>query len=215
VAGFNSLVQEEEVFDKTTTTKIGNLRDAGIAGRAQAGDGGDVRISPASMAANGAGRRAERDPAVKICLARARTDGLRSRSRLHRFSGQSWPTLVYLPVSALSIDAPMDADGGGAFNFASFIQEVTPARVRINGWGHMVGWASYHDQCCRKGCGFFGGGVSGNTEKPDQVNKFWDRAREAITAKNQFGVSANEAGPIWMGLRLDTAKSAWAYNRLV
>src|SRR5262249_21879423 len=33
--------------------------------------------------------------------------------------------------------------------------------------------------------------------------------------KNNYGRTANDAGPIWMGIRLDTFKNAGAYNRLV
>jgi hypothetical protein len=131
--------------------------------------------------------------------------------------GQSWPSLVYLPLSAF-LDATQRwmLMGGSSFRFAAFIQEVTPHEVSHQWWGHMVGFASYHDQWLSEGFAEFSAGLFlEQTEKPDQVNKFWDRALHEIADKNQYGVAANDAGPIWMGIRLDTFKSDGAYNRLV
>ena len=131
--------------------------------------------------------------------------------------GQSWPSLVYLPLSAF-LDATQRwmLMGGSSFRFAAFIQEVTPHEVSHQWWGHMVGFASYHDQWLSEGFAEFSAGLFlEQTEKADQVNKFWDRALREIADKNQYGVAANDAGPIWMGIRLDTFKSGGAYNRLV
>jgi hypothetical protein len=217
VAGFNyGLFKKKEVFDKTTNYEIETYATQELPDELKLVTEG-MSISPASMAATAL---VDAQNAIRLFenLFGPCPYGRIAITQQPAFDfGQSWPTLVYLPVSAF-IDSTHRwmLMGGGAFNFASFIQEVTPHEVSHQWWGHMVGWASYHDQWLSEGFADFSAAVFlENTEKPDQVNKFWDRAREAITAKNQFGVSANEAGPIWMGLRLDTAKSAWAYNRLV
>jgi aminopeptidase N len=39
--------------------------------------------------------------------------------------------------------------------------------------------------------------------------------RDFILQKNQFGVAPNEAGPIWMGLRLNTHKNPGAYRLMI
>src|SRR5262249_748906 len=44
---------------------------------------------------------------------------------------------------------------------------------------------------------------------------FWKRSRERILEKNQFGRRSNDAGPIWMGLRLNTFRSPFAYQQIV
>ncbi len=132
--------------------------------------------------------------------------------------GQSWPTLVYLPVSAfLDSTQRWALLGGNAFKFADFIQEVTPHEVSHQWWGHMVGWASYHDQWLSEGFADFSAGLflQSTEKKPDKFNEFWERGRKAITEKNQFGNSANDAGPLWMGLRLNTFKTGRAYQKLV
>jgi hypothetical protein len=131
--------------------------------------------------------------------------------------GQSWPTLVYLPVSAfLDGTQRWSLMGGEAFRFSEFILEVTPHEVAHQWWGHMVGWASYHDQWLSEGFAEFSAGLFLEyTEKPAEVQKFWDRLHTEITAKNNFGNSPNDAGPIWLGLRLSTPKDPGGYRGMV
>ncbi|PYT23575.1 MAG: hypothetical protein DMG57_31460 [Acidobacteria bacterium] len=132
--------------------------------------------------------------------------------------GQSWPTLVYLPLSAfLDSTQRWMLMGGDAFRFTEFIQEVTPHEVAHQWWGHMVGWASYHDQWLSEGFADFSAGLYllWTESKPDKYLKYWERARKAILDKNEFGLAANDAGPLWMGLRLNTRRTGGAYNRLV
>lgn len=132
--------------------------------------------------------------------------------------GQSWPTLVYLPVSAfLDSTQRWRLMGQNAFQFADFIQEVTPHEVSHQWWGHTVGWASYRDQWLSEGFADFSAAIYLERvgRKSGQWVKYWERAQRTILEKNQFGRSAEEAGPLWMGFRLNTAKSRGAYNRLV
>lgn len=132
--------------------------------------------------------------------------------------GQSWPTLVYLPVSAfLDSTQRWMLMGGNAFKFADFIQEVTPHEVSHQWWGHMVGWATYHDQWLSEGFADFSAGLYLQQVDHDQNKflKFWERDRDAILQKNNFGMRAEDAGPLWMGIRLNTFKTGEAYRRLV
>ena len=87
--------------------------------------------------------------------------------------------------------------GGSAFRFADFIQEVTPHEVSHQWWGHMVGWASYHDQWLSEGFADFSAGLFLQQIEHDNAKylKYWDRAREEINAKNSFGRCPNDAGP--------------------
>jgi aminopeptidase N len=100
--------------------------------------------------------------------------------------------------------------------FTGFVQEVTPHEVAHQWWGHAVGWASYHDQWLSEGFAEFSAGlflqraVGGNWRK-DYI-EFWDRLRRRIIEKNGFGVAPNDAGPLWMGLRLIAPRSENAYQ---
>src|SRR5262249_58412455 len=58
--------------------------------------------------------------------------------------GQSWPTLVYLPIISFFDSTQRWQLFGLDSGLTSFIQEVTPHEVAHQWWGHVVGWATYH-----------------------------------------------------------------------
>jgi hypothetical protein len=132
--------------------------------------------------------------------------------------GQSWPTLVYLPVTAfLDETERYMMMGANVFRFNNFIDEVTAHEVSHQWWGHLVGWSSYHDQWLSEGFAYFSAGLflQATEKSPQKYLDYWKRARVEVLEKNNFGNSANDAGPIWMGERLDTFKTAGSYNALV
>jgi hypothetical protein len=131
--------------------------------------------------------------------------------------GQSWPGLVYLPISAY-IDSTQRWMLFGQINtrFTGFVQEVTPHEVAHQWFGHGVGWASYHDQWLSEGFAEFAAGLflqqaTGPKWQKDYID-FWERQRVRILEKNNFGVSPNDAGPLWLGLRLIAPHSPQAYQ---
>lgn len=133
--------------------------------------------------------------------------------------GQSWPNLVYLPISAYT-DSTQRWMLFGTINtkFTGFVQEVTPHEVAHQWWGHSVGWASYHDQWLSEGFAEFSAGlflqqaVAGDWRK-DYI-EFWERLRKRILEKNQYGIAPNDAGPLWMGLRLVSPRTESAYQNV-
>jgi hypothetical protein len=131
--------------------------------------------------------------------------------------GQSWPYLVYLPISAYTDSTQRwMLFGHISSKFTGFVQEVTPHEVSHQWWGHAVGWASYHDQWLSEGFAEFSAGlflqqgVAGDWRK-DYI-EFWERLRQRILEKNNFGISPNDAGPLWMGLRLISPHTQNAYQ---
>jgi len=133
--------------------------------------------------------------------------------------GQSWPNLVYLPISAY-IDSTQRWMLFGHIdnNFTAFVQEVTPHEVAHQWWGHAVGWASYHDQWLSEGFAEFSAGLFlqqavGKGWQKDYI-EFWDRQRRRILEKNAFGVAPNDAGPLWLGIRLAAPQTENAYQNV-
>ncbi|MGE0130672.1 MAG: carboxypeptidase regulatory-like domain-containing protein [Blastocatellales bacterium] len=132
--------------------------------------------------------------------------------------GQSWPTLVYLPIISFFDSTQRWQMFGMNSRLTEFIQEVTAHEVAHQWWGHVVGWSSYHDQWLSEGFADFSAGLYLQyTEggKLDKYLKFWEKHRRDILEKNQFGFRPNDVGPIWMGLRLNTPKAPRAYSQLV
>jgi len=133
--------------------------------------------------------------------------------------GQSWPNLVYLPISAYTDSTQRWMLFGNINNkFTGFVQEVTPHEVAHQWWGHTVGWASYHDQWLSEGFAEFSAGlflqqgVAGDWKK-DYV-EFWGRLRTRLLEKNGYDIAPNDAGPLWMGLRLISPKTGDAYQNV-
>ena len=132
--------------------------------------------------------------------------------------GQSWPTLVYLPLFAYLDSTQRYVLMRGISNrLTDFVNEVTPHEVSHQWWGHMVGWSTYHDQWLSEGFATFSAGLYLQlTEKtPDKYLRYWQDARQRLLEKNPFGRRSNEAGPLWLGLRLDSAKNDDAYAAVV
>ena len=133
--------------------------------------------------------------------------------------GQSWPNLVFLPITAYTDSTQRWLLFGRIDSkFSGFVQEVTPHEVAHQWWGHAVGWASYHDQWLSEGFAEFSAGlflqqaVAGDWRK-DYID-FWNRLRARILEKNNYGIAPNDAGPLWMGLRLISPRSANAYQNV-
>jgi hypothetical protein len=131
--------------------------------------------------------------------------------------GQSWPNLVYLPISAY-IDSTQRWMMFGHIDtkFSGFVQEVTPHEVAHQWFGHAVSWASYHDQWLSEGFAEFAAALFlqqavGPKWQKDYID-FWERQRVRVLEKNNFGVSPNDAGPLWLGLRLISPRSGQAYQ---
>jgi len=138
--------------------------------------------------------------------------------------GQSWPNLVYLPMSAY-LDATqrhqlMQALGAGqraSNSLSQFVEEVTPHEVSHQWWGHMVGWATYHDQWLSEGFADFSAGLflSFVDKSPARYLKYLEHTRQSILERNPFGRRANDAGPVWLGLRLYSEKNPSGYQAVV
>ena len=133
--------------------------------------------------------------------------------------GQSWPNLVYLPISAYIDSTQRWLLFGRIDNqFTAFVQEVTPHEVSHQWWGHAVGWASYHDQWLSEGFAEFSAALFLQQAKGEHWQKdyieFWQRQQKRVMEKNQFGVAPNDAGPIWLGLRLISPRTESAYQNV-
>jgi aminopeptidase N len=101
---------------------------------------------------------------------------------------------------------------------SGFVREVTPHEVAYQWFGHAVGWASYHDQWLSEGFAEFAAGLFlqqavGAKWQKDYID-FWERQRKRILDKNNFGISPNDSGPLWMGVRLISPRTQSAYQNV-
>lgn len=134
------------------------------------------------------------------------------------FFGQSWPTLVYLPIISFFDSTQRWQMFGIQPGLTNFIDEVTSHEVAHQWWGHMVGWSTYHDQWLSEGFASFSAGLYlqyTQGGKLDKYLKYWENQRKEILEKNSFGFRPNDIGPIWMGQRLSTPRAPSTYQFVV
>jgi hypothetical protein len=129
--------------------------------------------------------------------------------------GQSWPGLVYLPItyffdSTVRHQLGMD-DAHGYFKV------VGPHEIAHQWWGHMVGFNSYRDQWMSEGFADFSASLFlqyiYGQKNLDDYHKFWADERYFLTQKNKEGRRPIDVGPVTMGYRLDNAKAGFNIGR--
>lgn len=129
--------------------------------------------------------------------------------------GQSWPGLVYLPITyffdttvrhQLGMD---DAHG--------YFKVVGPHEIAHQWWGHMVGFNSYRDQWMSEGFSDMSASIFlqyiYGQKNLDDYHKFWADERQILTDKNREGKRAIDVGSVTMGYRLNNAKTGFDIGR--
>jgi hypothetical protein len=128
--------------------------------------------------------------------------------------GQSWPEMVYLPITyffdtTVRHQLGMDAARG-------YFQVVAPHEVAHQWWGHTVSWASYRDQWMSEGFSDFSASLYIQLvwkDRPQDFVTFWNDERDLLTKKNAEGFRAIDVGPLTLGYRLNNSKSGFNITR--
>ena len=129
--------------------------------------------------------------------------------------GQSWPGLVFLPLSYFLDSTARHFSMGG--NEHGFFKVVGPHEIAHQWWGHMVGWNSYRDQWMSEGFAEMSASIflqAVYTEHGlDDYHEFWAFQRKLLTDTNGQGKRAIDVGPLTLGYRLATAKTGFNIPR--
>jgi hypothetical protein len=129
--------------------------------------------------------------------------------------GQSWPGLVYLPItyffdSTVRHQLGMDDPHG-------YFKVVGPHEIAHQWWGHMVGFNSYRDQWISEGFAEMSASLFiqyiYNKNGLDDFHKFWADERQLLLNRNKEGRRPIDVGPVTLGYRLSTARSGFDITR--
>ena len=129
--------------------------------------------------------------------------------------GQSWPGLVYLPISyffdsTVRHQLGMDDPHG-------YFKVVGPHEIAHQWWGHMVGFNSYRDQWMSEGFAEMSASIFiqyiYREHGLDDYHKFWADERQLMTERNREGKRAIDVGPVTLGYRLQNARSGFDIPR--
>jgi len=129
--------------------------------------------------------------------------------------GQAWPGLVWLPRSAF-VDSTIRYFAG-MDDRRGYFKIVGPHEVAHQWWGHTVGFNSYRDQWMSEGFSELSASlyIQLIQKKPKEFIEYWKDQLDLLTEKNAFGFRAADAGPVTMGYRLYTDKTADIPRRLI
>ncbi|MDD5541650.1 MAG: M1 family aminopeptidase [Acidobacteriia bacterium] len=127
--------------------------------------------------------------------------------------GQSWPSLVYLPITSF-LDSTIRHQLGFD-ETKGFFKTVASHEVAHQWWGHAVGFDSYRDQWMSEGFAEFSASlfVQVIQKNPKEFIKFWDDEKTLLTEKNNLGFRAIDVGPVTMGYRLSNSRSGMGITR--
>jgi hypothetical protein len=131
--------------------------------------------------------------------------------------GQSWPGLVYLPLTYL-LDTTTRHGLGMQDNYGYFTV-VAPHEIGHQWWGHTVGFNSYRDQWMSEGFADMSASIylqKVYSKEPQKYIKFWNDERKMLLERNKEGFRAIDAGPLTMGYRVANSREGFdSYRHLI
>ena len=128
--------------------------------------------------------------------------------------GQSWPMLVYLPITYLFDDTVRHCLGYP--DTSAYFSIVAPHEVAHQWWGHDVGFNSYRDQWMSEGFAEMSASLyiqMAYSKEPQRYAKFWNDELKLLTERNKEGYRAIDAGPVTMGYRLSNSREGFTITR--
>jgi hypothetical protein len=132
--------------------------------------------------------------------------------------GQSWPGLVYLPITYFLDSTARKAFGASADQLGYFTV-VGPHEIAHQWWGHTVGFNSYRDQWISEGFAEMSASIFiqfiQSQKNLDPYHKFWADERWLLHREDNQHKKAYETGPVTLGYRLANGKSGGIVPRLL
>ena len=128
--------------------------------------------------------------------------------------GQSWPMLVYLPITYLFDETQRHQLG--IPDSTGYFTVVAPHEVAHQWWGHDVGFNSYRDQWMSEGFAEMSASLYiqfAYAKEPQRYTKFWNDGLKLLTERNKEGYRAIDAGPVTMGYRLSNSREGFDITR--
>lgn len=127
------------------------------------------------------------------------------------FFGQAWPTLIFMPYTALIDTTQRTQLMGTRSGTDTFWRYVQPHEIAHQWWGHTVGWDSYHDQWMSEGFAEFSASLYVQFIRKDMGKfiDFWENQRKLIVEANPNTKDRKPytVGPVTQGYRLNSGKT--------
>jgi hypothetical protein len=129
--------------------------------------------------------------------------------------GQSWPGLVYLPITYF-----LDSTQRHTLRFddpRGYFTVVGPHEIAHQWWGHTVGFNSYRDQWISEGFAEMSASIFiqliQSQKNLNEYHKFWADERWLLNREDNQHRKAYDVGPVTLGYRLINGKSGGSVPR--
>jgi hypothetical protein len=127
-------------------------------------------------------------------------------------SSQSWPGLVYL--SSLSFLSSEERAGlsGGSYDELTYSQVMPAHETAHQWWGNLLLWSSYREQWIVEALSNYCALLLLQKHDPDAFRMVLGRYRRDLARHNLEDESIAEAGPVTLGIRLNSSHFPDAYS---
>ena len=128
-------------------------------------------------------------------------------------SSQGWPGLIYLTSYSFLTPEQRANLGMNEFVKVFFGELVLRHEVAHMWWGHEVFWDTYRDQWLSEALANYSALLMMQESQPENFRILMEGYRSQLLSKRE-GRDLYEAGPVTLGLRLDSAKFPDAYDAI-
>jgi len=126
---------------------------------------------------------------------------------------QGWPGLVFLSSFAFLTPAE-EADLHLDPLQTAFRRLVLPHETAHQWWGDLVGWRTYRDQWIVEALSNYSALMFLETENPEEFHRVLEGYRADLLQKNKEGELLPDAGPVTLGLRLNSSHFPSGYEAI-
>jgi Peptidase family M1 domain len=124
---------------------------------------------------------------------------------------QGWPGLVFLSSFAF-LTPEEEADLHLDPLQAAFRRLVLPHETAHQWWGDLVGWRTYHDQWIVEALSNYSALMLLETQNPAEFHKILEGYRADLLQNNKGDEPLRDAGPVTLGLRLNSSHFPSGYE---
>ena len=126
---------------------------------------------------------------------------------------QGWPGLVYL--SSFAYLSSEEEEGLRLNPMQGTLRRLMLAHETAHQWwGDLVGWRTYHDQWIAEALANYCALMLLETEKPEDFRKVMEQYRTNLLVKNKNDEESRDAGPVTLGLRLNSSHFPNGYEAI-
>lgn len=130
--------------------------------------------------------------------------------------GQGWPGLLYLATDSFLSPAQLE-DLKLPTAARTQYPLMRPHEIAHQWWGDEVGWHDYHDQWLPEALATYSSLLYLESQPGGEaaMHAVLEQERQALLQRNAQGQEVQSAGPIWLGVRLDSGRFPNAYDTII